>query len=76
MKKPNTIHQAVEDFHEQGEAYIIAGPTPEGEMGLSYQGSREQLTALFRHIRDVLRESEGIGNHPNRGDVKKRPPIH
>ena len=69
--EPNTIREAVEEFHPQGQAYIIAGPTPEGEVGLSYQGSRKQLTALFRHIRDVLREDEGIGNHPNRRDVRK-----
>ena len=70
--KPDTLKEAAEQFHPQGQAYIIAGPTIDGEMGLSYQGDRKQLTALFRHIRDTLREVEGIGNHPNRGDVKGR----
>ena len=70
--KPNTIKEAVADFHEDGQSYIIAGPDTEGQLALSYQGDRKQLTALFRHIRDTLRQEEGIGNHPNRGDVKKR----
>lgn len=64
MSKPNTISEAVEQFHQEGEAYIIAGPTPEGGLGLSYQGNPQQLTAMLLHIQNTLLEDEGIGDIP------------
>ena len=38
----------------------------DGNLSLSYQGNLRQLKAMFRHIRDTLKEREKIGNHPNR----------
>ena len=66
MSKPETMNDALERFNADSEAYIICGPTPNGSMGLSYQGNPKQLKAMFRHIRDTLKERERIGNHPNR----------
>ena len=65
MKK--TLRQAIRRFEPESEAYIICGATDkDGRMGLSYQGDLQQLKAMFRHIRDTLKEKEKIGNHPNR----------
>ena len=61
-----TLSEALERFNVDGEAYIVCGPTPTGELGLSYQGDLHQLKAMFRHIRDTLKEREKIGNHPRR----------
>ena len=67
MKEITTMEEAMLQFKGKGEAYIIAGPAePDGEMGLAYQGDLHQLKHLYRHIRDTLKENEGIGNHPNR----------
>jgi hypothetical protein len=63
MRKPNTLSEAAKGFMEKGEAYIIAGPTPEGGLGFSYQGSPKQLTAMLFHIQVTLLEDEGIGKH-------------
>ena len=64
MKK--TMNEAITRFNGEGEAFIICGPTPDGTLGLSYQGNLHQLKTMFRHIRDTLKEREKIGNHPNR----------
>ena len=66
MSKPETMSEALERFNSESEAFIICGSTPGGELGLSYQGDLRQLKAMFRHIRDTLKEREKIGNHPNR----------
>ena len=59
--------EAFDTFMGEGEAFIICGPTePDGELGLFYQGELRQLKAMFRHIRDTLKDKEKIGNHPNR----------
>lgn len=55
-----TIKEAVEQFHPDGPAYIIAGPTEDGQGGLCYQGNEEQLSALLNYIVKTLREDEGI----------------
>jgi len=68
---PVTVGDAIENFNVDAEAFIIATALPSGNPGLMYQGNRRQLTALFRLIQDQLREREKIGNHPNRGDVKR-----
>jgi len=66
MDKSN-MEQAMLQFKGKGEAYIICGPSePDGELALDYQGDLHQLKAMYRHIRDTLKEREGIGNHPNR----------
>ena len=65
--KPDTMQTAMIRFKEQGEAFIICGPSePDGRLGLSYQGGFRQLKEMFRLIRDTLKEREKIGNHPNR----------
>ena len=67
MNKPDTMQAAMLRFQGEGEAFIICGPSePDGELGLAYQGDLRQLKAMFRHIRDTLKEREKIGNHPNR----------
>lgn len=66
MNDKTTMEQSMLQFQGKGEAYIICGPSePDGELGLAYQGNLHQLKAMYRHIRDTLKE-EGIGNHPNR----------
>jgi hypothetical protein len=60
------MNDAMARFNAEGEAFIVCGPTPDGSMGLSYQGNLKQLKAMFRHIRDTLKERERIGNHPTR----------
>jgi len=49
-------------------AMIHADDTP----GLVYKGNRRDLTTLFRHIRDQLREREHIGNHPRLHAARSR----
>ena len=66
MIKPDTMAEAMNRFDGESESFIICGPTPTGEMGLAYQGNLRQLKAMFRRIRDTLKEREKIGNHPNR----------
>ena len=66
MSSLETMTEALSRFDTEGHAYIICGPLPDGALGLSYQGNLRQLKAMFRHIRDTLREREKIGNHPNR----------
>ena len=66
MTKPDTMNEVLDRFNGEGEAFIICGPTPDGELGLAYQGNLRQLKEMFRYIRDTLKEREQIGNHPNR----------
>jgi hypothetical protein len=67
MTKPTTMQNAMLQFKGEGQAFIICGPTePDGQLGLAYQGDLRQLKAMFRLIRDTLKEREKIGNHPNR----------
>ena len=62
-----TMQNALLQFQGDGEAFILCGPVePDGELGLHYQGDLRQLKAMFRLIRDTLKEKERIGNHPNR----------
>ena len=62
-----TMQNALLQVQGDGEAFILCGPVePDGELGLRYQGDLRQLKAMFRHIRDTLKEKERIGNHPNR----------
>ena len=66
MGKTN-MENAMIQFMGKGEAFIICGPAePDGQMGLAYQGDLHQLKAMYRHIRDTLKEKEQIGNHPRR----------
>jgi hypothetical protein len=60
------MNDALTRFNTDGEAFIICAPDLDGEMKLAYQGNLRQLKAMFRHIRDTLKEREKIGNHPNR----------
>ena len=67
MTKPTTMQNAMLQFKGEGQAFIICGPSePDGELGLAYQGDLKQLKAMFRLVRDTLKEKERIGNHPNR----------
>ena len=62
-----TLSDQIGLFEPDAEAYIICSAIDRnGRMGLSYQGDLQQLKAMFRHIRDTLKEREKIGNHPNR----------
>jgi hypothetical protein len=67
MTESTTMQDAMIQFKGEGQAFIICGPAePDGELRLAYQGNLRQLKAMFRHIRDTLKEKEKIGNHPNR----------
>jgi hypothetical protein len=62
-----TMQNAMLQFKGEGEAFIICGSTePDGDLGLRYQGSLQQLKIMFRHIRETLKEEQRIGNHPRR----------
>jgi hypothetical protein len=54
-----------DSFMTNGEPFIICTES-KGDLQLRYNGNLRQLKAMFRHIRDTLKEREKIGNHPNR----------
>ena len=64
------MSKAVKDvmprFNADSEAFIICVPKRDGNLDLLYQGNLRELKAMFRHIRDTLKDREKIGNHPNR----------
>jgi hypothetical protein len=71
---PDTMNEAMLRFKGEGQAYIICGPSePDGRLGFAYQGDLRQLKAMFRFIRDQLKEREKIGNHPARKSYPRPP---
>lgn len=70
--KGKTLFEEVLEYDGAADAYLLVAPNKNGQLALSYSGTQKELKLMFRALRDTLRDKEGIGNHPNRGDVTQK----